>query len=133
MNTTGYRVTYTLLGIALLVIIGASILFIPSGNPEQLPSAIQQYAPRDGDITINPVKVVLDVQPNYAVTFVIDGITIPEDDLDAIIEIGRYQFEPGVGKIIDRWTPGKHTVVASWVGGVAGTDSGTLVWTFTVQ
>lgn len=133
MNTTGYRVTYTLLAVALLAIIGASILFIPSGDPEQLPDAVERYAPHDGDITINPVKVVFVVQRNYEVSFVIDGITIPESDVDAIVEIGRYQFEPAEGKAIERWAPGEHVVVASWIGGTAGTDAGTLVWTFTVQ
>jgi multidrug efflux pump subunit AcrA (membrane-fusion protein) len=133
MNTTGYRVTYTLLAVALLTIIGASILFIPSGDPEQLPDAVERYAPQDGDIAINPVKVLIVVQPNYEVRFVIDGTTIPEDDVNAIIEIGRYQFEPGEGKAIERWTPGDHVVVATWIGGSAGTDAGTLVWTFTVQ
>jgi hypothetical protein len=133
MNTTGYRVTYTLLAVALLTIIGASILFIPSGDPEQLPDAVERYAPQDGDIAINPVKVLIVVQPNYEVRFVIDGTTIPEDDVNAIIEIGRYQFEPGEGKAIERWTPGEHVVVATWIGGSAGTDAGTLVWTFTVQ
>lgn len=133
MNTTGYRVTYTLLAVALLAIIGVSILFIPGGDPDELPAAVENYSPRNGDIAINPVKVVLDVQPNYEVLFIIDGTTIPESDVDAIVATGRYQFEPGVDKVIERWTPGEHTVVASWVGGRAGTDAGTLVWTFTVQ
>lgn len=133
MNTTGYRVAYTSLAVVLLVIIGASILFIPSGDPEVLPSAVERYAPHDGDIVINPVKVLIDVQPNYAVRFVIDGITIPESDVDAIVQTGRYQFEPGPGKIIERWTPGEHTVVATWIGGPADSDSGTLVWTFRLQ
>ncbi len=133
MNTTGYRVTYTLLAIVLLAIIGASILFIPSGDPEELPSAVEQYSPHDGDLAINPVKVLIDVLPHYDVQFVIDGTPIPTSDVDAIVETGRYQFEPGEGKVIERWTPGKHTVVASWIGGTANTDAGTLVWTFTVQ
>jgi len=133
MNTTGYRVTYTLLAVALLTIIGVSILFVPSGDPEQLPDAVQRYAPQDGDIAINPVKVLIVVQPNYELRFVIDGIPIPDEDVDAIAEIGRFQFEPGEGKAIERWTSGEHTVVATWIGGTAGTDAGTLVWTFRVQ
>jgi len=133
MNTTGYRVTYTILAILLLGIIGGSIMFIPSGDPEQLPEAVERYSPRDGDIAINPVKVIIDVLPNYEVRFVIDGTTIPESDVDAIPATGRYQFAPGEGKIIERWAPGEHTVVATWIGGTAGTDIGTLVWTFRVQ
>lgn len=133
MNTTGYRVTYTLLAVALLVIVGGAILFIPSGDPEQLPAAVDRYAPHDGDIAVNPVAVLIDVQPHYEVTFVIDGIPIPASDVESIVETGRYQFEPGVGKAIEFWTPGEHTVVASWIGGTAGTDAGTLVWTFRLQ
>ncbi|MEN8041537.1 MAG: hypothetical protein ABFR95_08545 [Actinomycetota bacterium] len=133
MNTTGYRVTYTVLAVVLLAIIGGSILFIPSGDPEVLPDAVEQYAPRDGDIAINPVKVLIDLKPNYEVRFVIDGTTIPDEDVDGIPQTGIYQFEPGPGKSIERWTPGEHTVVATWIGGSAGVDTGTLVWTFRVQ
>jgi hypothetical protein len=133
MNTTGYRVTLTALAVALLVIIGGAILFIPSGDPEQLPAAVDQYAPHDGDIALNPVKVMIDVKPNYNVTFVIDGIAIPDSDVDAIVETGRFQFEPDEGKAIEFWTLGEHTVVASWIGGTADTDAGTLVWTFRLQ
>lgn len=133
MNTTGYRVTYALLAIALIAIIGGSILFIPAGDPEQLPAAVERYSPREGDIAINPIKVVIDLKPNYTARFVIDGTPIPEEDTDSIVEIGLHQFEPGPGKIIERWTPGEHTVVATWIGGTGGIDAGTLVWTFRVQ
>lgn len=133
MNTTGYRVTYTLLGLALVAIIAGSILFIPSGDPEVLPDAVESYAPRDGDIVINPVKVIIDLKPNYEVQFVIDGVPIPDSQVDSIFETGRYQFTPGDGKVIERWSPGDHTVVASWTGGPGSVDTGTLVWTFNVQ
>jgi len=133
MTTTGYRVTFALLAIALLAIIGGSILLIPAGDPEQLPEAVERYSPRDGDIAINPVKVTIDLKSNYTVEFVIDGVRIPADDLNAIPEIGRYEFDPGPGKIIERWEPGSHTVVATWMGGANNIDVGTLVWTFQVQ
>ena len=133
MNTTGYRVTYTLLAIALVAIIGGSILLIPAGDPEQLPAAVERYSPGEGDLAINPVKVMIDLKPNYTARFIIDGTPIPEDQVSTIVETGRYEFEPGPGKIIERWSPGEHTVVATWIGGVRSTDAGTLVWTFRVQ
>ncbi len=133
MNTTGYRVTYALLGIALAAIIGGSIFLIPAGNPEQLPDAVERYAPGDGDLAINPVKVMIDLKPNYEARFVIDGVPIPQDQVNSIFETGRHEFEPGEGKVIERWTPGEHTVVVSWLGGTRSTDAGSLVWTFRVQ
>ncbi len=65
--------------------------------------------------------------------FVIDGVAIPPDQIDAIPQTGRYQFEPGPGKVIERWTPGSHTVVVSYEGGENRLDVGTVVWTFRVQ
>ncbi|MGI9585859.1 MAG: hypothetical protein ACR2N7_09755 [Acidimicrobiia bacterium] len=133
MTTTGYRIVYAMLGIALAVVIGGAILLIPGGEPDDLPPAVERYAPQDGDLVTQPIKVVLDLTANYAASFVIDGIAIPDEDVDSIVATGRHQFEPGPGKAIERWTPGDHTVVATWVGGPGSLDSGTVVWTFRVS
>jgi hypothetical protein len=133
MTTTGYRVTFALLALALIAVIGGSILLIPAGDPEQLPSAVERYSPNNGDIAINPVGVMIDLKPNYAAEFIIDGTPIPPDDLNAIPETGRYEFIPGPGKTIVRWSPGSHTVVVSWLGGANNIDGGTLVWKFQTQ
>ena len=133
MTTTGYRVTFALLALALIAVIGGSILLIPAGDPELLPAAVERYSPRDGDMAINPVGVMLDLKPNYTVTFVIDGTPIPQDQMNSIPETGRHEFMPGPGKTIVRWSPGSHTVVATWIGGSNSIDAGTLVWTFQTQ
>lgn len=133
MTTTGYRIVYTLLGLGLAVLIGASVLFLPSGDPEALPSAVENYSPKDLDIVTQPVTVLVDVKPGYTVTMTIDGIPVPPDQMDAIEVTGRYQFDPGPGKIIERWTPGDHTVVATYVGGPGNVEAGNVVWTFTVK
>jgi hypothetical protein len=133
MTTTGYRVTLALLALALIAVVGGSILLIPAGDPEQLPPAVERYSPRDGDIAINPVGVMIDLKPNYSAEFVIDGIPIPSDEMDSILETGRHEFVPGAGKTIERWLPGSHTVVATWLGGSNNTDAGTLVWTFQIR
>ena len=133
MTTTGYRVTFALLAVALIAVIGGSVLLIPAGDPEQLPSAVERYSPRDGDIAINPVSVMIDLKPNYTAEFVIDGAPIPIDQMNAIPETGRYEFVPGPGKVIERWTSGNHTVIATWLGGPNNIDVGALVWTFQIQ
>lgn len=133
MTTTGYRITFALLAVALIAIIGGSVLLIPAGDPTRLPEAVERYSPNEGDIAINPVKVMIDLKANYTAEFLIDGMAIPRSDMDSIPETGRHQFEPGAGKAIERWTSGKHTVVATWTGGKNNADLGTLVWTFRIQ
>jgi hypothetical protein len=133
MTTTGYRVTLALLAVAFIAVVGGSILLIPGGDPEQLPSAVERYSPGDGDIAINPVGVMIDLKSNYTAEFIIDGIPIPADEMDSIPETGRHEFVPGSGKTIERWSPGNHTVIATWLGGANNIDVGTLLWTFQVQ
>jgi hypothetical protein len=133
MKTTGYRVTYSLLSLALVAIVAGAIFLIPAGDPKDLPAAVESYSPRDGDLVANPIKVVLNLQANYRAQFVIDGVPIPQDQMDSILETGRHQFSPGEGKVIERWTPGDHTVIGSWIGGPGEADVGTIVWTFTVR
>ena len=132
VTTTGYRIIYLLLGVALIAIIVGAVLFIPSGDPQDLPDAVESYSPQDGDLVVQPIKVVLDLQPNYDAEFLIDGIAIPRDQVDSILATGRHQFEPGPGKAIERWSPGDHTVVATYIG-PNQLDVGTVVWTFRVQ
>ena len=133
VTTTGYRITYLLLGLALAAIIVGAIFLIPSGDPSTLPDAVESYSPADQDIVVRPVRVVLDLKPNYEAEFVIDGIVIPADQVDSIVETGRHQFEPGPGKAIEQWTSGDHTVVATYVGGPHQLDVGSVVWTFRIQ
>ncbi len=132
VTTTGYRIVYLLLGVALIAVIVGAVLFIPSGDPEDLPDAVESYSPQDGDIVVQPIKVVLDLQPNYDAEFIIDGTPIPAEQVDSILATGRHQFEPGPGKVIERWSPGDHTVVATYIG-PNQLDVGTVVWTFRVQ
>lgn len=133
MTTTGYRIVYAILGVLFAAVVAGSIFLIPSGEGDGLPDAVESFSPGEGDLAIQPVRVVLDLLPGYEATFVIDGLPIPPDQIDAIPETGRYQFDPGPGKVIERWTPGDHTVVATYVGGANDTDVGTVVWTFRVQ
>lgn len=133
MTTTGYRIVYAILGVLFAAVVAGSIFLIPSGEGDGLPDAVESFSPGEGDLAIQPVRVVLDLLPGYEATFVIDGLPIPQDQIDAIPETGRYQFDPGPGKVIERWTPGDHTVVATYVGGANDTDVGTVVWTFRVQ
>jgi len=133
MTTTGYRITYLLLAVALVAIIGGAILLIPSGDPLDLPDAVESYSPADGDLVTQPIRVVIDLLPNYDVAFVIDGTPIPAEQVDSILATGRHQFEAGEGKAIERWTAGDHTVVATYTSGANGIDVGTVVWTFRIQ
>ena len=132
MTTTQYRLVYLGLGLALIVVIGAAVFLLPSGEEASLPDAVESFSPGDRDTVLQPVRVVLDLQPNYDARFTIDGIAIPTDDVDSIIETGRHQFEPGQGKAIERWEPGEHTVVATYIG-PQQIDVGTVVWTFRIQ
>lgn len=132
MTTTGYRIVYTLLALAFAAVVAGAILFIPSGDEARLPDAVESFSPGEGDLVVQPIQVVLDLRADYEARFVIDGTSIPPEQVDSILQTGRYEFEPGPGKVIERWSPGDHTVVATYMG-PDGIDVGTVIWTFRVQ
>ena len=132
VTTTQYRLIYLALGLALIAVIAGTVLLLPPGEEASLPDAVESFSPGDQDIVLQPVRVVLDLKPNYDARFIIDGVPVPPDQVDSIIETGRHQFEAGPGKVIERWIPGDHTVVATYID-PRQLDTGTVVWTFRVQ
>ncbi len=133
VTATRYRVLFTLLGLGLALVVVAAVLFAPSGRDARLPSAVERYAPADGSMVPRQARVQLDLRPGYAIDLIVDGVAIPASEIDVVEANGLFTWEPGAGKTFPEWTPGFHTVEASWdrVSGLP--DPGSLRWTFRVQ
>ena len=94
MTTTGYRIVYAILGVLFAAVVMGSVFLIPSGEENALPPAVESFSPGDGDIAIRQVQVVIDLLPDYEAQFVIDGITIPESEVNAIPRPGGTSSNP---------------------------------------
>ena len=133
MSTTRYRIILSLLGLLLGLLVVGAVILAPSGDVTRLPGALESFSPADGAIVQRQTDLEVDLQPGYALTLVIDGITIPTDDIDFTEATGKYVFRPGVGKAITEWLPGFHIVEVEFDRTVGLPDPGSLRWSFRIQ
>ena len=133
VNRTRYRVILTLLGSALALVVVLAVVLSPSGREARLPGAVDSYAPADGATVLRQTQVVIDLEPGYDLDLVVDGVEIPDAELDVIAETGRFTYSPGPDKAIAEWLPGLHAIAASWDRIAGLPDPGSLRWSFRVQ
>ena len=133
MNPTRYRAGLLVLGVAFIAVVLGAVLWAPQGDPSVLPSAVDRVEPADSDLLFGQPRLVLDMAPGYRATLVVDGIPIPDEQVNWTQATGLHVFEPGPGKVVVAWTPGFHSVEASWGGPPGAPDPGNLTWFFRVQ
>ena len=128
-----YRVTYTLLGLALAVVAIGTVIFAPSGALTEVPETLESYSPADGATVLHQIQVEIDLPVNYQIVLVVDGVTIPADEIGVIAQTGKFTWRPTDTTIIPDWSVGLHTVWVRWDRTVGLPDPGEWIWTFRVQ
>ncbi len=130
---TRYRVIFTLLGFALVAIIVGAVILSPDGRAPSLPAAVDRYAPTDGALVLRQTRIEIDLQAGYDIDLVVDGVPIPDAELEHVEATGLFTWTPGPGQTFDTWTPGFHTVEVRWDRRTGLPDPGSLRWSFRVQ
>jgi hypothetical protein len=106
---------------ALVVINLAIFLFNESDTSPQgekaLPVDIQAVSPEPDQITGLVDTVTVDLADQYSGVLVVDGIEIPEDELERVVGIQQVSFRPGPDKTISRFRAGENTVVVKYWNG----------------
>ncbi len=128
-----YRIIFTLLGLALAAVAFAAIAFAPTGNPENVPAVVESYSPLNNATVLRQIDIDIDLPVNYEIQLVVDGITIPADEIDVIPETGMFSWRPDETTIIPEFTPGIHTVWVRWNRTTGLPDPGEWTWSFRVQ
>ena len=82
-------------------------------HPE-LPSTIEAIHPERGELTGLVDNIEVDLNDRYTGVMELDGVEIPEDQLDRIEQLGVIAFRPGPGKEFTRLKAGENTVVVHY-------------------
>ena len=128
-----YRISYTLLGLALAVVAIGAIVFAPSGELTDVPEVLESYSPENESTVLRQIEVEIDLPVSYELVLVIDGVTIPESEINVIEETGKFTWRPSDTTIIPEWSVGLHTVWVRWDRGTGLPDPGEWIWSFRVQ
>jgi hypothetical protein len=132
VGQTTYRVTLLLLGVAFIAVVVGAVLFAPSGTGGGLPPPVQRVSPGDGELVLSQARIVLQLEPGYRASLVVDDVPVPDDQIVFTEETGLHVFTPGPGLAIEEWSPGFHVVVATWERMSGGPNPGSMRWSFRV-
>jgi hypothetical protein len=108
-----------IVAIALLVVFNLGIVLLnesdtsPTGE-RALPVDIEAVSPEPNQLTGLVDTVTVDLADRYTGVLVIDGVEIPEDQLDRVVGIQTVSFRPGPDKAISRFRAGENVVVVKY-------------------
>ena len=84
-----------------------------TGNSSQASRAIVELqAPTPDSAVLSQAQLLIDLSTAYSASFVINGVTIPDDQLQLRPELNQVIFNPGEGKVIERFPAGRNCVQA---------------------
>lgn len=75
-----------------------------------LPSAVESVSPEPGTQADRRITVTVDLRDGLTGVLEIDGLRLPEDQLDYIAPQGIISFQPGPDQELSSFEPGEHTV-----------------------
>ena len=61
---------------------------------------------------LSQAQLLIDLTTNYDASFVINGVTIPDDQLQKRPELNQVIFNPGPGKVVEKFPAGRNCVEA---------------------
>lgn len=101
-------------------------------------SAVEELIPgRDSVAVPRQARIGVDLAPTWTGVLLLDGLEIPEDQLDRNAPLNQFYFQPGEGKEIERLSPGRVVATAIiWrptLGESRGSGSRSFSWAFTVS
>ena len=108
-----------IVAIALLVVLNLGIVLAMSSDTsepgrERLPDTVETITPEPGELTGLVDDVSVDLRNDLTGVLVIDGVEVPEDQLDRVENLGIVTFRPGPEKDLPRFSAGDHTVVVRY-------------------
>ena len=123
---------------AVLLVLNLGVILLSTADTTQggrraLPNDVESIAPERGELTGLVDTVSVDLRDDMTGVLVIDGVEIPEDQLERVVGLQVVSFRPGPGQEIPRFRAGDNTVVVEyWRGRLQDRPANpyTFGWTF---
>ena len=108
-----------IVAITVLVVFNLGVILLNESDTSQtgaasLPADIQAVSPTPNSITGLIDDVTVDLADRYTGVLVIDGVEIPEDQLERVVGIQTVTFRPGPDKVFSRFRSGTNQVVVKY-------------------
>lgn len=98
--------------------------------------AVEAVEPADGSpVAVRQARIGIDLTIGHEAVLEIQGVEIPDDQLDRNAPLNQVYFQPGEGKIIEEFAPGPVSATAIiWneLDGETREEGHSFTWTFRV-
>lgn len=118
-----------LAGVFLLVVVVANSQDPNPGPPEEIVAVI----PEDNGQLLRQDSVGVTTLPTWSCELVIDGVRIPEAEIEGTEELGECLFRPGEDKQFETLEPGLHTARVTVFDQANPDDNASYSWQFTTK
>jgi hypothetical protein len=104
---------------SLLLMVNLVIILLATTDTSQkglqeLPAEIESISPERGELTTLVDSITVDMRDDMTGVLVVDGVEIPEDQLERVVGLQEVTFRPGPGKEFSRFRAGDNTVVVKY-------------------
>jgi len=77
------------------------------------PNVVELLAPTPGSTVLSQAQIEIDLTIRYDAHLVVNGVAIPEDQLQRRPELNQVTFTPGKGKVYEQLPAGQNCVQAT--------------------
>jgi hypothetical protein len=105
-------------GLVVIIIVGGAItalVFVSEdSNNDVRDAAVEQFIPVEGNKIFQQDHVGIDLAPGYDGTLALNGVAIPDDELEKTPALNLVLFTPGPGKAVEAYSEGQNCALATF-------------------
>ena len=125
-----------------VILAGALVLFawgLSLGRDNSKPvrysnSAVEATYPKEGDLDLRQARIGIDLVSGYSAELSLDNVTIPKDEVEFVVGLDQYFYQPGPGTATGALSPGRHCAKATITKVVdPNNPQSTFAWCFQVH
>lgn len=101
--------------VAAVAIVGIGLGFSMTSKPKPIErEGIESVSPLPGDLDLRQVQVGVDLAAGYTGVLFLDGVEIPEDDLQRVAALNTITLRPQEGSPYKQLSPGPHRAAVEY-------------------
>jgi hypothetical protein len=110
------RIAITLVVIACIIGFAVAVAHTRRGDEEFTitgsPNVVQLLAPPDGSNVLSQAQIEIDLASPYDAHLAVNGVVVPDGQLQKHPELSQVVFTPGTGKVFEKLPSGRNCVQA---------------------
>jgi hypothetical protein len=96
--------------------------------------AVEDTFPKPGDLDLRQARIGIDLKSGYSAELSIDGLPIPKDQVEVVVGLDQFFYQPGPGTATGALAPGQHIAKADITNVTDPTHpTSTYAWRFQVH